>query len=50
MDKDEFIIDSPTITATKFWPGDMGLQSTHAVVYARLKVAKKDYGVQAFIV
>lgn len=47
---DEFIIHSPTITATKFWPGDLGRFSTHAVVFARLIVEDNDYGVQPFMV
>lgn len=44
-EKDEFIINSPTITSTKYWPGDMGKNATHAVVYARLRIGDKDYGV-----
>jgi acyl-CoA oxidase len=47
---DEFIINSPTITSTKFWPGDLGKFSSHAVVFARLIIDENDYGVQAFIV
>ena len=47
---DEFIINSPTITSTKFWPGDLGKFSTHAVVFARLIIDENDYGVQAFLV
>jgi acyl-CoA oxidase len=42
---DEFIINSPTITSTKFWPGDLGKFSTHAVVFARLIIDDNDYGV-----
>lgn len=33
---DEFVVHTPTLTATKWWPGDMGLFSTHAIVYANL--------------
>ena len=33
---DEWIIHSPTLTSAKFWPGDLGRFSTHAVVFARL--------------
>jgi acyl-CoA oxidase len=47
---DEFVIHSPTTTSTKFWPGDLGRYSTHAVVFARLKIDGKDYGVHSFIV
>jgi len=47
---DEFIIHSPTISSTKFWPGDMGHFSSHSVVYARLIIDAKDFGVQPFLV
>jgi acyl-CoA oxidase len=35
---DEFIIHSPTKTSTKFWPGDLGRNCSHAVVFARLLI------------
>ena len=35
-DTDEFLINTPTITATKWWPGDMGRYANFALVYARL--------------
>jgi acyl-CoA oxidase len=44
------VIHSPTITSTKFWPGDLGRFSTHAIVFARCLAAGKDYGVQPFMV
>lgn len=47
--RDEFILHSPTITATKFWPGDLGLWSNHAIVYAKLIIKGKDYGVHGFM-
>lgn len=47
---DEFVLNTPTITSTKFWPGDMGLHSTHALVFAQLKIDGKKFGVQPFIV
>ncbi|XP_031128030.1 peroxisomal acyl-coenzyme A oxidase 1-like [Ipomoea triloba] len=47
---DEFVIHSPTLTSSKWWPGGLGKASTHAVVYARLIVDGKDYGVNGFIV
>ena len=50
MKTDEIVIHSPTITSTKFWPGDLGRFSTHAIVFARLKVGDSDFGVNAFIV
>ena len=47
---DEFVIHTPSITATKYWPGDMGRFSSHAIVFARLIIDKQDNGVQAFMV
>lgn len=50
-EKDEFIIDnSKDIKAIKFWPGDMGLICTHALVFAQMIIKGKGYGVHAFIV
>uniref|UniRef100_A0A5B6Z5M8 Acyl-coenzyme A oxidase n=1 Tax=Davidia involucrata TaxID=16924 RepID=A0A5B6Z5M8_DAVIN len=47
---DEFIIHSPTLTSSKWWPGGLGKVSTHAVVYARLITDGQDHGVHGFIV
>ena len=47
---DEFVIHTPTIKAIKFWPGALGIVSTHAIVYARLIIDEYDNGVQPFIV
>mmetsp|Transcript_5432 Transcript_5432/g.9155 ORF Transcript_5432/g.9155 Transcript_5432/m.9155 type:complete len:169 (+) Transcript_5432:465-971(+) len=51
---DEFVIDTPTPTATKWWPGELGLTANHALVFARLIVEqdgeKNDYGVAPFVV
>ena len=49
-ERDEFVIHTPSITATKYWPGDMGMFSSHAVVFARLIIDENDYGVQPFMV
>jgi len=47
----EFIVHSPTLTATKWWPGGLGKTSTHAVVMARLFDGRGvDRGPHAFIV
>lgn len=46
---EEFIINSPTITSTKFWPGDMGKMANHAVVFAKLIIKGESYGVNAFL-
>ena len=46
----QFIIHSPTQTATKWWPGGLGKTATHAVVMARLFVGGTDHGPHAFVV
>lgn len=50
MENDTFIINTPTISAAKFWPGDLGVHCTHALVFAQMIIHKKNHGVQAFIV
>jgi len=46
---DEFVINTPTITATKYWPGDLAQFSTHTIVFARCITNGKDHGVQPFL-
>ncbi|QDS71761.1 hypothetical protein FKW77_009113 [Venturia effusa] len=45
----EFIINSPTLESTKFWPGSLGYSATHCVVLARLIIGNKDFGINPFI-
>uniref|UniRef100_A0A6M2EJG1 Acyl-coenzyme A oxidase n=1 Tax=Populus davidiana TaxID=266767 RepID=A0A6M2EJG1_9ROSI len=47
---DEFVIHSPTLTSSKWWPGGLGKVSTHAIVYARLITNGEEHGVHGFIV
>ncbi|CAM9289866.1 unnamed protein product [Scytosiphon promiscuus] len=47
---DEFEINSPSITATKWWPGTMGRTANHAMVIAQLVIDGKHYGIHNFIV
>jgi len=42
---DEFVIHTPNIRATKFWPGGLGKLATHAVVMAKMILNKKNFGV-----
>uniref|UniRef100_A0A8C5KPN1 Acyl-coenzyme A oxidase n=1 Tax=Jaculus jaculus TaxID=51337 RepID=A0A8C5KPN1_JACJA len=46
----EFIINSPTVTSIKWWPGGLGKTSNHAIVLAQLITQGKNYGLHAFIV
>lgn len=50
QDRDEFVINTPHIGATKWWIGGAAHSATHAAVYARLIVHGKDYGVKTFVV
>ncbi len=47
---DEWVINTPSITAYKYWPGDLGRFSSHAMVFARCLVDDNDYGVMPFMV
>ena len=46
----QFILHSPTITATKWWPGGLAKTVTHAVVMTRLFIDGTDHGPHAFVV
>ncbi|XP_070792936.1 peroxisomal acyl-coenzyme A oxidase 2 isoform X1 [Pituophis catenifer annectens] len=46
----EFIINTPTFSAMKWWPGDLGRTATHAVVFAQLYLKGHCYGMHPFIV
>lgn len=48
-DTDEFVVHSPTISSTKFWPAGPGFSTTHAVVMAQLVVNQKQLGPHLFI-
>lgn len=49
-DTDEFIIHTPDLGATKWWIGGAAHSATHCVVYARLIINERDYGVKTFVV
>uniref|UniRef100_A0A8D0DV59 Acyl-coenzyme A oxidase n=1 Tax=Salvator merianae TaxID=96440 RepID=A0A8D0DV59_SALMN len=46
----EFILNTPSISAMKWWPGDLGQTATHAVVFAQLYLKGKCYGMHPFMV
>ncbi|KAG9403348.1 hypothetical protein AC1031_005994 [Aphanomyces cochlioides] len=48
-DQDKFELHSPTLTSYKYWPGALASTANMAVVYARLLVHGKDYGVHSFL-
>jgi acyl-CoA oxidase len=46
---DEFIINTPHVGASKWWIGGAAHTATHCLVYARLIIDGKDYGVKQFV-
>jgi flavocytochrome c len=46
---DEFILNTPTLRAMKWWPGCLGKIATHVVLYAQTLVDGKENGVDVFI-
>ncbi|KAH0630286.1 hypothetical protein JD844_013184 [Phrynosoma platyrhinos] len=46
----EFILNTPTLSAMKWWPADLGRTSTHAAVFAQLYLEGKCYGIHPFLV
>ncbi|GAA5858646.1 hypothetical protein JCM8547_001404 [Rhodosporidiobolus lusitaniae] len=47
---DSFILNSPTVSSTKWWIGGLGVLATHGVVQARLILRSEDLGPHLFIV
>ncbi|KAJ3302637.1 fatty-acyl coenzyme A oxidase [Kappamyces sp. JEL0829] len=47
---EEFIIHTPTLTATKWWIGGAAQTCTHSAVYAQLIINGKKCGVKTFVV
>jgi acyl-CoA oxidase len=48
-DQDCFILNSPTVTSTKYWPGSLAFSASHGIVMAKLIIHGKDYGVHPFV-
>lgn len=54
-EKQEFVLHTPSLDATKWWPGGLGSTVNHALVVARIVIPEddgevNDYGVGMFIV
>ena len=47
---DSFIINSPSLSATKWWIGELGVVANYTVTMAQLILNGKKYGPQAFLV
>jgi acyl-CoA oxidase len=50
MKTDEWVIHTPSVKATKMWPGALGVQSNYALLFARGIVEDNDYGVLPYLV
>lgn len=48
-DTDEFVVNSPTLSSTKYWIGTTGVWATHSIVVARLIIDGKEYGNHLFL-
>uniref|UniRef100_A0A3B4ENI7 Acyl-coenzyme A oxidase n=1 Tax=Pygocentrus nattereri TaxID=42514 RepID=A0A3B4ENI7_PYGNA len=46
----EFVLNCPTVSSIKWWPGGLGKTSNHAIVLAQLYTLGKCHGLHAFIV
>ncbi|KAM9818023.1 peroxisomal acyl-coenzyme A oxidase 1 isoform X2 [Syngnathus typhle] len=47
---EEFVLNSPTVSSIKWWPGGLGKTSNHAIVLAQLYTQGSCHGLHAFIV
>ncbi|KAG0083465.1 fatty-acyl coenzyme A oxidase, partial [Podila epicladia] len=47
---DQFVIHTPSVTATKWWIGGAAHTATHCVCFAQLIVRGKRYGTKSFVV
>ncbi|KAG0003248.1 Acyl-coenzyme A oxidase (Acyl-CoA oxidase) [Entomortierella chlamydospora] len=50
IERDEWVINSPTQSSAKYWIGTLGKMANHAVVQAKLIINGKDYGAHPFLV
>ncbi|KAL0851510.1 hypothetical protein ABMA28_007301 [Loxostege sticticalis] len=47
---EEFILNSPTLTSHKWWPGGLGTTVNHCIVAAQLYINGEKYGIHLFMV
>ncbi|CAH0690974.1 unnamed protein product [Chilo suppressalis] len=46
---EEFVLNNPTLTSFKWWPGGLGSTVNHCVVVAQLYINGKSHGIHPFI-
>ena len=47
--REEFVLNTPTLTSYKWWSGCLGIVATHAILAARLVTKGEDKGIHYFI-
>ena len=47
---DEFVVHTPSVSATKWWIGGAAHSATHCAVFAQMIVDGKNYGTKTFVV
>lgn len=48
--RDEFVVQTPHVSATKYWPGSLGHTANTVVAFGRLLVNGTDHGIHPFLV
>lgn len=46
---DEWVLNTPTLESTKWWPGGLAKSATHCVLMARTRIRGQDVGVHGFM-
>ena len=49
-DADQFVINTPSFKAAKYWAGNLAWQANYALIFARCIANEVDYGIQSFFV
>lgn len=50
VERQEFILNSPSLTSYKWWPGGMGQTTNMVILMAQLYIKNRSYGLQPFLV
>lgn len=49
VETEEFVLNTPTLQAMKWWPGGLGKSATHCALYAQLIVGGAEVGFHTFL-
>ena len=45
----EWVLNSPTISSAKYWPGELSFLANYAIVFAQTYIKGTNYGVHPFL-